>query len=508
MTIKSRDFYLHALQIALALFAFVWAVVRACVQSMTGDEAESYLIFAARLQPSHWVPAANNHLLNSLLMRGFTSVFGVSNLTVRAPALIGAALYIAATFYLCQLIVRQWRVRIPLFVCLVYNPFMFDFFVAARGYGLATAFLLCAILLAARHHARSGGASSAILSCAGASALLALSFSASFAFAVVDCVTMLAVLIWAAKRVTPSRPLYLRLIAAAIGPALMVFILLPSWTVLHFPREELWDGATSVREMFATVAAASIYEPNSNLLNPLLYPLVTQLRTYLLPALLILASIHALLLASRRPRNRTPWLDDFAITITGIIALSILGHWILLRYLHVLMPRNRTALFLVHLITIWIGAVASFRPDWRIAAMSRRLLVAALPVAAAFFMICLRLSYFKEWQYQADLKKVYDVVACYNHASGVRAVEVSWFYHAGLNYYRVLSGRENLMPFTMSLRHPPDKQLYVLNLSQEEDFIAAQHLSVVYKGESTDVGVAVIPEIAPESQRSCYVPPR
>ena len=38
--------------------------------------------------------ASNNHVLNSLLMRLFTSVFGVSHLSVRAPALLGAALYI------------------------------------------------------------------------------------------------------------------------------------------------------------------------------------------------------------------------------------------------------------------------------------------------------------------------------------------------------------------------------------------------------------------------------
>ena len=84
-----------------ALFAFVWAVARACVQSITIDEADTYLAWVARPNPSHWEAASNNHVLNSLLMRLFTSVFGVSHLTVRAPALLGAAIYIAAIYLLC-----------------------------------------------------------------------------------------------------------------------------------------------------------------------------------------------------------------------------------------------------------------------------------------------------------------------------------------------------------------------------------------------------------------------
>src|ERR1700733_12524471 len=79
-----------------ALFAFVWAVVRARVQSVTMDEADTYLYFAGRAAPFHWFPAANNHILNSSLMRMFTLVFGLSPLTLRLPTLIGAGIYIFA----------------------------------------------------------------------------------------------------------------------------------------------------------------------------------------------------------------------------------------------------------------------------------------------------------------------------------------------------------------------------------------------------------------------------
>src|SRR5271165_4913848 len=96
-----RRHYFPFILPATALFALLWAVARACVQSITIDEADTYLVWVARHDPSHWSPASNNHILNSLLMRFFTAVFGPFHLTVRAPALLGAALYIAAAYLLC-----------------------------------------------------------------------------------------------------------------------------------------------------------------------------------------------------------------------------------------------------------------------------------------------------------------------------------------------------------------------------------------------------------------------
>jgi hypothetical protein len=91
-----------------AIFALLWAIARACVQSITIDEADTYLVWVARHDPSHWQGASNNHILNSLLMRLFTSVFGVSHLSVRTPALLGAALYIGAAYLLCRKLALAW----------------------------------------------------------------------------------------------------------------------------------------------------------------------------------------------------------------------------------------------------------------------------------------------------------------------------------------------------------------------------------------------------------------
>ena len=84
-----------------AVAAFALVIARASIQSITIDEADTYLTFVGRMAPSHWSPGANNHPLNSVLMRIFVSVWGVHHLSVRGPVLIGAAVYIEAVRRLC-----------------------------------------------------------------------------------------------------------------------------------------------------------------------------------------------------------------------------------------------------------------------------------------------------------------------------------------------------------------------------------------------------------------------
>ena len=129
---------------AMAVFALAWAIIRAAVQSITIDESVSM----TSSHPRHlylWFNA-NNHIVNSALMYGFTRVFGVSQFTARLPALIGAGLYIGAAYRLCRLLRASQFVQVTVFVCLVFNPFIFDYLVAARGYGLASGFLMWALV--------------------------------------------------------------------------------------------------------------------------------------------------------------------------------------------------------------------------------------------------------------------------------------------------------------------------------------------------------------------------
>ncbi len=68
-----------------------------------------------------------------------------------------------------------------------------------------------------------------------------------------------------------------------------------------------------------------------------------------------------------------------------------------------------------------------------------------LALIACYSIGCLRLTYFKEWKWDADMKNVYSILADDNRTYGVTDVSTNW-HAAALNCYRELSGRETLHP--------------------------------------------------------------
>jgi hypothetical protein len=105
---------------------------------------------------------------------------------VEVPALIGGFLYIFAMYQLCRLLTSSLALQCALFLCLVYNPFIMDYLVAARGYGLALGFLGLAMYLLAKTIVRTGAEPSErmILNrAAGISVCVGFSICANFSFA-------------------------------------------------------------------------------------------------------------------------------------------------------------------------------------------------------------------------------------------------------------------------------------------------------------------------------------
>ena len=165
-----------------------------------------------------------------------------SHLTVRAPALLGAAIYIAASLLVCRKLTPDLHVQWPLFVCLVYNPFIFDHLVAARGYALALGLPDAMLCVAAFSRAGRGG----VRAC---SICAALSFAANFSFAFADAFALLAILTWACAR-TQAIQTRVRLLGACVLPGLLVSVFLSVPVVLRWPKGQLEYGAHSLGEMF------------------------------------------------------------------------------------------------------------------------------------------------------------------------------------------------------------------------------------------------------------------
>jgi hypothetical protein len=480
-----------------AVLAFAWVAARAIIQSITIDEADTYLTFVALDWPSHWYPGANNHVLNSILMRLSTGLLPLGNLSVRIPALIGAAIYIACACRLCRLISSDVRVQWPLLVCLVGNPLVLDFLTAARGYSLAAAFLLCAINVAARAEYPAPERTCVLCSLAAA-----FSVCANFSFAVINGV-LLAAVCAACWRRHSNRP---RLLVCCLLPGVMAGILVVGSMPWRFPSSQLVYGATSLRELFHSLAEASLFELNPYVANPLLFKTLRWLRPILLPLLLMLVAGRATILLCRRTTlkgDKSRWLAIRTAVLTGIGLLTVALHYAAFRLFHVLLPKDRTAIWMVLCCTLLAGALMALPGGGRAGEISRRILLGGGYALAIYFLACLRLNYFKEWKFDADVERAYSTLACYSHNHAVCDVPSNWMYASSLNFYRLRSGREPLTGFasTPGKPYPPDKPVYVVNAVEDGAFIRQHRLKIVYRGHLSDIAVVVRPD--PDVRPSC-----
>lgn len=505
-----------------AVFAFAWAHARAATQSIVIDEADTYLSFVAPFRPLHWYPAANNHILNSALMRLSTSVFGVSHLSVRAPALLGAAIYITAAYVLCRVLTAEIWLQWLLFVCLVYNPFVFDYFVAARGYGLANAFLLSGVTFAAWPLLRGIKDSRTLRThLSSSSCCFGLAVAANFSFAIVAIAATVLCCLFAliglrARETHVSRSEYSLLAIAAAGPAILAAFFFCGYTVLRFPRSELVFGAKSLYATARSVMDDSLYELNPDILNPLLLPLFQAIQRWIFPSLVGASLICAAVATydwrrratiSSSPSSRLACLS----TLAALATLSGLGvHRLLYHFFHIPLPLDRTALYLAPLGTVALGSLTcSCLSSSHIGRLAGRALGFVLLCLAISFLFSLRLRYFQEWRYDADVRGAYSVLSCLHQRFSIRRPPSHWRYSSALNFYRAMSASNDFDPFEDPPGgYPPSEAVFVLYFPEDQAFIERNRLIIAYRGELSDMVIAINPRIVNTSpgQMGCSQP--
>jgi hypothetical protein len=141
---KNRSFSLPFRLLSALLFIYI--VLRAWLVPITIDEVITYREF---VQDSWWHIityyhcSANNHLLNTLLMKVF-AIAGNSPFVLRLPNVLLFVLYLFYSWRLSALIPGKLQ-QICAFLLLNVNPFMLDFFALARGYGMALSLMMASL---------------------------------------------------------------------------------------------------------------------------------------------------------------------------------------------------------------------------------------------------------------------------------------------------------------------------------------------------------------------------
>jgi hypothetical protein len=115
---------------------------KATISSFTHDESYSYTRYVHTSFMdilTYKIPFTNNHILNTLLMKFFESVFGSSELALRIPNII---LLFVFLFYIFLFFKKDNEIiGLCMFVFMCSNFYLMDFFGLARGYGLSIGFM-------------------------------------------------------------------------------------------------------------------------------------------------------------------------------------------------------------------------------------------------------------------------------------------------------------------------------------------------------------------------------
>jgi hypothetical protein len=366
--------------------------------------------------------------------------------------------------------------------------------VAARGYSLADAFLVAAIAVPVWH--RMKDRPSRRTCCILASLALGLSFCANFSFGFVDLAAFLAIVTWAVRRREGES--VARVIEYCTLPGLFVVLLVCGYPLAHWNREDLSWGAQSFSEMTRSLTESSVYRLDPRFRDAGLYAVMNFLRPVLLPLLGILCASQVVvtrLEGSWLRDAQARWLGSFAALLAAIAVASVTMSWLAFRFVKLPLPLGRTGIYLVPLLTLVAGIIAAAPIRSSVSQGLRRGIGAVFICLACYFLLCLRLTYFHEYEWGTDAKEVYSVLARLNHVYGVTEVGATGLYHSSLNYYRVLSKGETFSEFTlMDSDAPFDKSICVINGVHERRILDREKLVVIYRGKSSDVVVAVRPD--------------
>ena len=173
------------------------------------------------------------------------------------------------------------------------------------------------------------------------------------------------------------------------------------------------------------------------------------------------------------------------LVLSLIIVVALLCSWLAFLLFQIPLPLSRTGIFFVPLVLLVIGIGAVLPSASR---LSTALTAVVLSISAIYFIGCLRLSYFKEWKFDADVKETFGVL---RRLPNVREIEIDWRYADPLKFYREAFHDWQLPEFAWTEPHVEGKAGYVLYYPTAEDFIRKQNLGVIYRGKLSDVAVAV-----------------
>ena len=440
-----------------ALAVLAYCAHRAAVYSFTHDEAITFLNYPHHSFSdliSHKYAYTNNHMLNSLAMKGSIALFGDSELACRLPNLLALVVYLVYA----ALLLRRCHplIMVVAFPLLITHSFFIELFCLARGYGLSFGFLAMALYHGWRAAGTGHWKHMALFHAAG---LLASVSNFALITAYIAVLLAFAILTAASWRSNPvARPIRIKVVALNSALTLLVLLALKDPVLRMLKQNNLDFGgkATFYADTVGTLIGSMM--PGVNVLEHRL----------IIPAtvLTVLVAVMLSLVGLRLRREGRAFVLDHGAGAMAVLTLVLIGMGAYAQHLlfgvdHL---EGRFAIFLLPPLWFSLIGLTQLLARWH----------APLPVALLFGLTAwslprhakqLAAHYSWEWGYDAQTKAAMqalkqDHAETWN-ADGFVQVRNTWIFEPAMNYYRRTMGLEWMCELTRDSIRPDDDYRYV-----------------------------------------------
>jgi hypothetical protein len=411
--------------INILIFAllFTYILIRAALMGITYDEAWTIISFVPHKVSDIFLfnPAdANNQILNTLLIK-FFFVFGNHALFIaRLPNVLAFAVYSFFTFRMTEGS-RNYITGLFLFILLLFNPFILDFFSLARGYGLAMAFQMGSLyylMLFTNNIEWKKFAVSLLL------AILAVLSIFSFLYFFLTILIIGTVLTFITERKDKK-------IKAVLLTALVALLLMAAMVVVPIIKlidnGGLYYGGTTgfYHDTLISIFAFSLYHPY----NTGIAQIVLNIFLFLLGSIILYCLIKRQNLDGMFLQGKTILIS----LLTGLAILINLANHYISGTLYLI---DRTALFYVPLLTIllmyWIEELQERKVNW----VPSLLLISLSILSLVNFGINANFKKTISWPFDAHSESILGRI----NAEGIQekrlmTIDFSWPFEKSIGYY-------------------------------------------------------------------------
>ncbi len=406
--------------VAMAIAFGLYVLARAWLIPVTVDESSTAIshvprgVFDTLFFRSDANP--NNHILNTLLIKAFTSVWGWYPIVFRLPVLLGAVAYAWAGVMLCRQVSQSTLVQVFTFAMLLGQPYCLEFFSLARGYGLGMGLMMFAIwqswqFITHGHHARNFAA---------AATFAGFAVYANFTL-LLFFVPVVGLNLYSAKQASSSFSAFWEKTRAALA-ILGGFIALLYTPLSRLSKHSEIKNWNQVETLFASAEKSMRTAIHKN-------PYLENDGAHILAWLGVIFTVGVILFALCRwiEKNRN-LASDPRIFLVALLAGALLTNVVQVEFTHTPYLEPRLALFYWPLFALSLGVAASWLQEhsnkWAWGFMAPLLALSIVNTAR-----CANLRESFEWWHDQDTYLVFDYLKKTKEAEGKQtpySLDATW----------------------------------------------------------------------------------